>query len=294
MSIVSSDTRAGKGNRTVPYQFNCAKYNDPNLCSYQHIWPARANLGQLSFVLPGRGRSPPAPAAGPPRPGCSGMGAWCSLSAAMHKDHTTGAYTCKELITVSANASAAAASACNETASCGWGGGWKDKPFCPEAGGQIKMYRLNPALHHGYFDGSCDRIKWNNTFDRSSWCRAGTAACHPTTPPSSAGGGQPAGDFRFVELGEISKARQTLDMYTGTLSSNWSHTEHPSKTTSDVRVTTAVDSDTDTVSARFAAPESMGLAVQLAFCTVTRNGQACECPGRPTDMALRSRSKKPQ
>ena len=44
VSINSSDTRPGKGNRTVPYQFNCADYNDPKLCAFQHQFPARVNL----------------------------------------------------------------------------------------------------------------------------------------------------------------------------------------------------------------------------------------------------------
>lgn len=50
VSILSADVRPGKGNRTVPYQFNCASYNDPNLCHYLHIFPARVGLGQLKFV----------------------------------------------------------------------------------------------------------------------------------------------------------------------------------------------------------------------------------------------------
>ena len=50
VSIASADTRPGKGNRTVPYQFNCANYNDPSLCNYLHTFPARVSLGQLKFV----------------------------------------------------------------------------------------------------------------------------------------------------------------------------------------------------------------------------------------------------
>ena len=149
VSINSSDTRPGKGNRTVPYQFNCDKYNDPALCQWWMNFPARVDLGQLSFVL-----------AEPP---------------------------------------------------------------------------------HGP----------NRTE-------------------------QPTGDFRFIDLAEISSSRQKLDMYTGALHSNWSHTDARTSAVSQVRVLTAVDSETDSVLTRFTAPASMPLAVQLAFCTVSRGGYACD------------------
>eukprot|EP01051_Picozoa_sp_SAG22_P017729 SAG22_NODE_2805_length_2196_cov_1.859323_1_plen_174_part_10 len=54
VTINSSDTRPGKGDRQVPYQFNCQDFNDPALCNYYHQFPARVNLGQLAFVVPGR------------------------------------------------------------------------------------------------------------------------------------------------------------------------------------------------------------------------------------------------
>jgi hypothetical protein len=76
VSINSADTRPGKGNRTVPYQFNCARYNDPALCRWMMNFPARANLGQLSFVL---AAPPHTPAPAPPHPqNCTGIGRWCS------------------------------------------------------------------------------------------------------------------------------------------------------------------------------------------------------------------------
>ena len=307
VTINSSDTRPGKGNRTVPYQFNCADYNDKALCDCenrallffllpasptntlrlrsadQHNFPARVNLGQLAFVLPGRSPNHAGPHSTGPHPGCSGVGSWCN-TAQVVKDHSSGGFTCKDQIEVVASAAAATTGTggCNETASCGWAGGWKDAPFCPDATtGEIQMSGVHPATHSGYFDGSCDRIKWNNTFDRSSWCRAGSKACDPTHAPAG-GGAQPAGDFRFLELGEITEAAQSLDMYSGHLSSNWTHTDNSSSSTAAaavgnrVSVLTVVDNATDTVAARYTAPAAMGLAVQLAFCTITKHGGACE------------------
>ena len=101
------------------------------------------------------------------------MGSWCN-TAQTFKDHATGEYTCKDQISIKA-ATAGDVYECNETASCAWSGGWKDAGFCSEPGGQITMTGVHPSKHFGYFDGSCDRIKWNNTFDRSSWCLAGSA-----------------------------------------------------------------------------------------------------------------------
>ena len=67
--ILSADGRTGKGNRTVPYQFDCSTYNAQTTCDFLMHFPARLNLGQLAFVLPGRSPSaspptPPAPFAG--------------------------------------------------------------------------------------------------------------------------------------------------------------------------------------------------------------------------------------
>ena len=269
VSINSSDARPGKGNRTVPYQFNCDKYNDPALCQYQHTFPARANLAQLGFVLPGRaaGRGPSGPHAG-----CSGLGSWCNTGQVQH-DHATGSYTCTRKIAVQPAAASQSDAACNETASCEWSGGWKDAPFCAEADGRIRMSGVHPGVHDGYFDGSCDRIKWNNSFDSSSWCRAGSAAC---SPAAAATGGEPAGDFRWLQLQEISAADQSLDMWSGVLSSNWSHTDPHSQAVSEVRVSTAMHADSDTLSTRYSAPATLGLGVQLAFCTISRGGGACE------------------
>lgn len=288
VTINSSDTRPGKGNRTVPYQFNCAKYNDPALCSYQHNWPARASLGQLSFVLPkhaqpsSRDEVPPAAVAAPraaPFAGCSGVGTWCNAHE-VQKDHASGGWSCKQLMTVAPNSSAQQPAGCNETASCLRG--WQGLPFCLEPSGEIEMQGLHPGVHHGYFDGSCDRIKWNNSFDSSSWCRADSAACNSgISPPPPPGDNQPAGDYRFLELPELSKTSQSLDMYTGLLESNWTHTDKAASKThtpapNAVQVVTAVDADSDTVSSRFTAPRAMNLAIQLAFCTVSKHGGACE------------------
>ena len=55
VAIDSLDTRPGKGNRTVPYQFDCSKFNNNSKCDFLHTFPARLNLGQLSFVLPDGG-----------------------------------------------------------------------------------------------------------------------------------------------------------------------------------------------------------------------------------------------
>ena len=276
VTINSSDTRPGKGNRTVPYQFNCADYNDPALCSYQHQWPARVNLGQLSFVLPGR-QLPPTPVvdslSSTAKPGCQAVGTWCN-SAQVTRDHATGSYSCSQKLDVVVNVSAG--NGCNASASCSKGG-WQGLPFCQMPGGHIEMYHLHPAVHNGYFAGSCDLIKWNNSFDHSTWCRSGTPACVPhSSPPAPPGDNQPTGDFRFLELSEISTASQSLDLYTGLLESNWTHTDPKSHLSSRVTVTTAVDSETDTVSTSFTAPASLGLAVQLAFCTVSKSGGACE------------------
>ena len=254
VTINSSDARPGKGNRTVPYQFNCDHYNDPALCGWMMNFPARINLGQLSFVL--AGAHPPAR---PPPAHCTGIGTWCS-----------GGPSCSRTISVHRNTSTG--TACGATAQCDWNGGWKDAPFCVD-GNQISMSGVTPGKDNmGYFAGSCDEIQWNNTFDSSFWCREGSKACRP----SSAGGGQPAGDMRFVQMSEITSASQTLDMNTGLLYSNWTHTDAHTAAVNEVNVVTAVDSETDTVSTRFSAPTKMPLAVQLAFCSIAPGGHACD------------------
>ena len=103
------------------------------------------------------------------------------------------------------------------------------------------------------------------TADHAVWYGAGSSA-----------GGQPAGDMRFVQLAEITSASQTLDMNTGMLHSNWTHTDAHTSAVSEVTVVTAVDSETDTVSTRFSAPAKMPLAVQLAFCSISPGGDACD------------------
>jgi len=130
-------------------------------------------------------------------------------------------------------------------------------------------------VNYGYFDGSCDKIQWNNTFDRSHWCRRsppGTPAgtCLSPPPPPAPPPPQAAGEYAFLELKEITAAAQELDLMTGSVISNWSYAgEH------DVQVVTLTDADTDTVSTRFTAPAAMGLTVQLAFCNLASNGAAC-------------------
>lgn len=216
VTIDSADSRPGKGNRTVPYQFNCGRYNNPALCNYLMNFPARVNLGQLSFVLPG---ADPLPPSGPVS-GCSGLGGWCNTGT-VRKDPKTGGYTCDNIIHVTPAAShvdatgvemhadVTSASPCNETASCT--SGWKNAPFCVLPQGQIRMMDVTPGQPNlGFFDGSCDRIQWNNTFDSSAWCLAGTSACAAAASHTSGGA---AGPFRFARLDDIISADQTLDMW---------------------------------------------------------------------------------
>ena len=146
VSIDSADTRPGKGNRTVAYQFNCASYNDPKTCNYLHTFPARLNLGQLAFVLPG------------------------------------------------------------------------------------------------------------------------------ATPTEDAQ--QPAGPWHFLELRNITTATQRLDLWSGELQSSWSYRDAAAEHA--VNVSTVVDRSTDTVATRVSAPSAMGLSVQLAFCTLSPGGYACD------------------
>ena len=149
VSIASADTRPGKGNRTVPYQLNCPTYNEGALCRYQRDFPARINLGQMAFILPGSGRAPR--------------------------------------------------------------------------------------------------------------------------------GGGPTGNFHFLDLANISAADQRLDMWTGVLQSNWTYSDGGGTgASSAVSVDTVVDTETDTVSTRYAAPAGMGLGVQLAFSTLGRSGDASD------------------
>ena len=265
--INSSDARPGKGNRTVPYQFRCAEYNDPKLCDYMHMFPARVGLGQLSFVVP----SPPPP---PPMPAqCTGLGDWCN--AAQVQRGASGAWGCASghQIVVARSRSGA----CAATASCAWRSGWHGAPFCAQPGHRIAMSGVTPGkVNRGFFDGSCDRIQWNNTFDRSAWCRSGSSACAPSAPVSD-------GPYSPIALDEVSKASQGLDMYSGVLHSNWTHRGGHA-----VQATTAVDPASDSVAVRAVAPAAMGLAVQLAFCTMGQRGEACEwrpfgAPGGPLE-----------
>ena len=64
-TVSSADARR-RGNRTIPYQFNCAAHNSAKLCEYLMGFPQRIGLGQLAFVLPAR--DAPAAAAPPPPP----------------------------------------------------------------------------------------------------------------------------------------------------------------------------------------------------------------------------------
>lgn len=200
VTVDSLDARR-MGNRTVPYQFNCASHNDPGLCNYLYIFPARVNLGQLSFVLPGAARKHG------PFAGCSGMGGWCNTHSA-HRDPATGRYTCRDIINVTGSSSGEGGNdgtGCNESASSH---GWKNAPFCVEPHGQIIMTGVTAGKPNlGYFDGSCDRIQWNNTFDMSAWCKVGSEACAASVPA-----GEPEGPFHFVPLEEVVSADQTLDM----------------------------------------------------------------------------------
>jgi hypothetical protein len=282
----SADARRGKGNRTVPYQFNCQVYNAGGKCDFLRDFPARLNLGQLAFVLPGAAAAATAGGGGGggggggARGGCDPLGAWCNTAAAT-LNHSTGRYGCeagrRAIDVVPASAAAAKASGCAANASCSWAGGWHGAPFCADsATGEIAMDGVTgdpPRTNRGYFrGGSCDAIQWNNTFDRSAWCRSGSAACAPAPPPSP---GDAAGDFHFLALPNVSTADQALDMWTGELSSNWSYVGRDSAV-HNVSVLTTVAADTDTVATRFTAPSAMGLGVQLAFPTISRGGYSTD------------------
>jgi hypothetical protein len=97
VTINSSDTRPGKGNRTVPYQFNCADYNDASLCNFWDTFPARANLGQLSFVLAEAPTPPPPPFDGS---SCTGIGTWCSGGCEKRHLFLSFPYVCPEPVLV--------------------------------------------------------------------------------------------------------------------------------------------------------------------------------------------------
>jgi hypothetical protein len=129
VQINSSDTRTGRGDRKVPYQFRCSEYNDQKLCDYMHRWPARINLGQLSFVLADQQPAPtPPPTPQPNMTNCTGLGQWCNTGAVDSKG------SCRNIMQVAS----VPGTACNKTASCSPGKGWQDKPFCVR-GNQITM-----------------------------------------------------------------------------------------------------------------------------------------------------------
>lgn len=259
VTINSSDTRPGKGNRTVPYQFNCDQYNDPVLChDFWYNFPARVNLGQLGFILAEHGTPPPP---GGPYKGCSGIGEWCS-------DATWCETEAK--ITVSP---ASLPTVCNTTVH-GLTRHTGNETFCARLDGSVAIVSDTfRVIHEGFFDGSCDRIQWDSTLNGAFWCKGGGCGDHVD--------GGPAGPFRSIKLSEITAVSQSLDMVTGILVSNWTHTDHNSGVTSKVQVATAVDSKTDSVAVRYTVPSAMPLAVQLAFCTVDKDGAACSW--NPTD-----------
>ena len=262
VQINSSDTRPGKGNRTVPYQFDCSSYNDPALCQFMHTFPARVGLGQLAFVTPNpSSHSPSLPL--PPPQVCSGLGAWCNTKRVQKL--TNGFYGCQHQHQIVVTQNFTAGRGCNASASCSWKDGWHDAPFCAFANRQVGMFDVTPGKENmGFFNGSCDRIQWNNTFDATSWCRSGSAACTP-------GGSKPhTGPYQPLALEDITAASQYLDVYAGLLHSNWTYNSN------DVHVVTAVDPNTDTVAIKATKPRSMQLNVQLAFCTLGRDGNACE------------------
>jgi hypothetical protein len=78
--------------------------------------------------------------------------------------------------------------------------------------------------------------------------------------------------------GGITESDQTLDMYSGVLKSAFTYKDpaSPSSTPFSVDVTTVVDSDSDAVAVRYAAPASVGLSVQIAFCNLEPGGGACD------------------
>jgi len=271
VTINSSDTRHGKGDRTVPYQFNCASYNDPALCDFWHKFPARANLGQLGFVVPGHPPPPPPPIG--PTAGCDAVGVWCN--AHQVTQNTDGKYYCElgHNITVEIVRGGSMVASTEH--------GWKDAPFAVDGSGEIVMTGVTKGkANHGFFS-TCNSIKWNNSFDTSRWCRAGSIDCAPS------GGSADFTDAEFqpLDLKWITNTSQSLDMYSGLLSSNFS--VHGNA----VQVDTVVDQDSDTISATFVAPPSLGLSVQLAFCGVSRTGAACSWSDPfPTKTTLLSNS----
>ena len=76
-----------------------------------------------------------------------------------------------------------------------------------QARDSCKENSQSPSLfsREGYFAGSCDQIQWNNTWDSSYWCREGAPGSSCVKQRHA--DGQPTGDFRFIELEEISKVR---------------------------------------------------------------------------------------
>jgi predicted outer membrane repeat protein len=109
---------------------------------------------------------------------------WCN-SATVLKNHTTQRFGCTEgRDAINVAAASAKATGCAAAATCSWPGGWHDAPLCANNGtGQIAMHGVTKNdTNYGYFAGSCDHIQWNNSFDRSAWCRSGSDACEPALP----------------------------------------------------------------------------------------------------------------
>lgn len=284
VTVSSLDPRR-PGNRSVPYQFDCANYNDPALCNYLYMFPARTNLGQLSFVLP-KPKAPPTPAPTPME--CTGLGNWCNSGDTSCR-HSKRSFGHGVISVIKAASPVPGPMGCNEIANCTWGSGWHNAPFCVAPNGTIAMRGVTLGkVNMGYFDGSCDRIQWDNEFDRSAWCRQGAAFCDTPSPTRA------AGPFKSLELDGVVSSDQHLDLYTGAVSSSFSYADpqasDPTPFTADV--TTVVDSDSDTVAVTYTAPVSSGLSVQLAFCNLERSGGSCDWTpytgdgnGPPTNMS---------
>jgi hypothetical protein len=122
--------------------------------------------------------------------GCDPLGTWCN-TADVSLNHTTGKYGCAAgavngaIDVVAVSAATAKTTGCAANASCSWSGGWFNAPFCVDSStGQIAMDGVTPNhTNNGYFGrASCDFIQWNNTWDRSAWCRSDSAACAASKP----------------------------------------------------------------------------------------------------------------
>lgn len=273
----------------VPYQIHCEQLNDPRVCAFLHMMPARASMAQLAFVLPHSPSPSPPPTTSPTRGPtlCSAVGVYCSSD-----DHL-----CVNPLTIAAHAAAPAP--CQYVASSAHA--WTDKPLCFYAHNNTLVF--TPVdVNAGFFPAGrdCDWIQWTNTkAEHFSWCRRGTAACQqpappspPSPPPSPGPAPQPQGPFRFLQPDELVDYSQTLDLWTGLLSSNFTVADGSTRTRSPVEVQTAVDSDTHSVSVRFKAPATLKLGVQLAFCTTTDGARACiwDVPDEHTTSVLSASS----